>query len=98
MLIQYLAMVIIGGLGSVLGACLGAAFVVILPHAISILAGKLPLLQGMGLKTFELQIGAFGLLMLLFLILEPRGLAGVWARVRSYFQLWPFRYRAWEAR
>ena len=98
MLIQYLAMVIIGGLGSVLGACLGAVFVVVLPHAISILAGKLPLLQGFGLKTFELQIGAFGLMMLLFLILEPRGLAGVWARLRYYFQLWPFRYRAWEAR
>jgi branched-chain amino acid transport system permease protein len=98
MLIQYLAMVIIGGLGSVLGACLGAAFVVVLPHAISILTGKLPLLQGLGLKTFELQIGAFGLIMLLFLILEPRGLAGIWARLRAYFQLWPFRYRAWEAR
>ena len=98
MLIQYLAMVIIGGLGSVLGACLGALFVVVLPHLISIAAGKLPLLQGFGLKTFELQIGAFGLMMLLFLILEPRGLAGIWARLRHYFQLWPFRYRAWEAR
>ena len=34
--------------------------------------------------------------MLLFLILEPRGLAGIWARVRFYFQLWPFKYRSWE--
>jgi branched-chain amino acid transport system permease protein len=97
MLIQYLAMVIIGGLGSVLGACLGAVFVVVLPHLISILVGKMPFLAGIGLKSFELQIGAFGLIMLLFLILEPRGLAGIWARVRHYFQLWPFRYRAWEA-
>ena len=41
MLIQYLAMVIIGGLGSVLGACLGAAIrVVVLPHVVSILIGK----------------------------------------------------------
>src|SRR5207302_741860 len=97
MLIQYLAMVIIGGLGSVLGACLGALSVVVLPHVISVLANKLPLLQALSGKTFELQIGAFGLIMLLFLILEPRGLAGVWARVRFYFQLWPFKYRAWEA-
>ena len=97
MLIQYLAMVIIGGLGSVLGACLGAVFVTVLPHLISILTTKLPFLSGIGGKAFELQIGAFGLIMLLFLILEPRGLAGIWARVRFYFQLWPFRYRAWEA-
>jgi branched-chain amino acid transport system permease protein len=97
MLIQYLAMVIIGGLGSVLGACLGAVFVTVLPHLISILATKLPFLSGMGGKAFELQIGAFGAIMLLFLILEPRGLAGIWGRVRFYFQLWPFRYRAWEA-
>ena len=96
MLIQYLAMVIIGGLGSVLGACLGAVFVVVLPHLISIVAAKLPFLQGLGGKSFELQVGVFGVVMLLFLVLEPRGLAGIWARMRFYFQLWPFRYRAWE--
>jgi branched-chain amino acid transport system permease protein len=97
MLIQYLAMVIIGGLGSVLGACLGALFVVVLPHIISILADKIPVLQGLGGGAFDLQVGVFGVAMLLFLILEPRGLAGIWARVRFYFQLWPFKYRAWEA-
>src|SRR5215467_6568890 len=96
MLIQFLAMVIIGGLGSVLGACIGALFVVVLPHIISILADKIPVLQGLGGKSFDLQVGVFGVAMLLFLILEPRGLAGIWARVRFYFQLWPFKYRAWE--
>ena len=97
MLIQFLAMVIIGGLGSVLGACLGAVFVVVLPHIISIAADKLPFLQGLGGKSFDLQVGVFGVVMLLFLIFEPRGLAGIWARVRFYFQLWPFKYRAWES-
>ena len=48
----------------------------------------------MGGNVFEVQIGLFGLLMLLFLILEPRGLAGIWARVRFYFELWPFKYRS----
>ena len=96
MLIQFLAMVIIGGLGSVLGTCLGAVFVVVLPHIISIAAAKLPFLQGLGGKSFDLQVGVFGVVMLLFLILEPRGLAGIWARVRFYFQLWPFKYRAWR--
>jgi branched-chain amino acid transport system permease protein len=97
MLIQYLAMVIIGGLGSILGVCFGALFVVVLPHIISVFADKIPFLQGLGGKSFDLQVGAFGVAMLLFLILEPRGLAGIWARVRFYFQLWPFNYRAWES-
>ena len=48
-------------------------------------------------QVFELQIGLFGVIMLLFLILEPRGLAGIWMRVRAYFQLWPFKYRTWES-
>jgi branched-chain amino acid transport system permease protein len=97
MLIQYLAMVIIGGLGSVLGACLGAFFVVVLPHIISILANNISFLQDLGAKSFDLQVGVFGVAMLLFLILEPRGLAGIWARIRFYFELWPFKYRAWES-
>lgn len=97
LLIQYLAMVIIGGLGSVLGTILGAIFVMVLPHLITTAVEKLPLLKGLGTQVFELQIGLFGVIMLLFLILEPRGLAGIWTRMRAYFQLWPFKYRAWES-
>jgi len=97
MLIQYLAMVIIGGLGSVLGCILGTIFVIVLPHLISYATEAVPVLQGMGGRIFELQIGLFGIIMLLFLILEPRGLAGIWARIRFYFQLWPFKYRSWES-
>lgn len=97
MLIQYLAMVIIGGLGSILGCILGAVFVIVLPHLISYATEAIPFLQGMGSQVFELQIGLFGVIMLLFLILEPRGLSGIWARVRFYFQLWPFKYRSWES-
>jgi branched-chain amino acid transport system permease protein len=68
-----------------------------LPHLISLATEKLPFLQALGGQVFELQIGVFGLVMLLFLVLEPRGLAGIWGRVRFYFQLWPFKYRAWES-
>jgi branched-chain amino acid transport system permease protein len=93
--IQYLAIVIIGGLGSIVGCILDAIFVVVLPHVISYATEAIPTLQGVGSKVFELQIGVFGIIMLLFLILEPRGLAGILARVR-YFQFWPFKYRAWE--
>jgi len=97
MLIQYLAMVIIGGLGSILGSVLGAIFVIVLPHLISYGTEALPFLKPLGDRIFEIQIGLFGLIMLLFLVFEPRGLAGVWARVRFYFQLWPFKYRFWES-
>ena len=97
MLIHYLAMVIIGGLGSLLGAMLGAIFVTVFPHVISVGIENVPFLKQLGSQIFELQIGAFGVVMLLFLILEPRGLAGIWARIRFYFQLWPFKYRAWES-
>ena len=97
MLIQYLAMVIIGGLGSILGCILGAIFVIVLPHLISYTTQALPFLRSMGGSVFEIQVGLFGVLMLLFLILEPRGLAGIWARVRFYFELWPFKYRSWDS-
>lgn len=96
LLIQYLAMVIIGGLGSVLGSVFGAAFVMIAPHLITHVAERLPLLRALGATAFELQIGFFGFAMLLFILLEPRGLAGLWFRVQAYWQLWPFRFRAWE--
>jgi len=97
LLIQYLAMVIIGGLGSVVGSVLGAVFVVAVPHVITAATAAAPFLQGLGSKVFEIQIGVFGIVMLLFLVLEPRGLAGVWARVRAYFELWPLKFRAWES-
>jgi branched-chain amino acid transport system permease protein len=96
LLIQYLAMVIIGGLGSVLGTILGAIFVMVFPHVITLAVERIPIMKGLGTQVFELQIGLFGVIMLLFLILEPRGLAGIWTRVRAYFELWPFKYRAWE--
>ena len=97
LLIQYLAMVIIGGLGSLLGSILGAIFVIAIPHLINLVTDSVPFLQGLGGKVFEIQIGVFGIIMLLFLVLEPRGLAGIWGRVRAYFLLWPFKFRSWES-
>ena len=42
---------------------------------------------------FAIKHSSFGLIMILFLILEPNGLAGLWIRIRDYFLLWPFKYR-----
>jgi branched-chain amino acid transport system permease protein len=91
--IEYIAMVIIGGMGSVLGVLLGAAFVTVLPYAVDALVDLLPVPDRVHTHLFAVKFGAFGLLMALFLTLEPRGLVSVWSRVRTYFDLWPFRYR-----
>lgn len=91
--ILYLAMIIVGGLGSILGAILGAAFMITLPDGIDRLAhslqGVAPILDR---NLPAVQLGVFGLVIVLFLIFEPRGLARIWQRIKDYFRLWPFRY------
>jgi branched-chain amino acid transport system permease protein len=91
--IEYVAMVIIGGLGSALGAVLGAAFVTLLPYGIDAGVGALRLPGAAEYYLFPLKFGAFGLLMAVFLLFEPQGLIGIWRRARNWFVLWPFRYR-----
>jgi branched-chain amino acid transport system permease protein len=90
--IEYVAMVVIGGLGSVLGALVGAAFVTLLPHAIDGAVAALRL-GATEYYLFPLKFGAFGLLMAAFLVFEPQGLVGIWHRARNWFLLWPLRYR-----
>ena len=92
--IQYLAMVIIGGMGSLLGALLGAAFVTLFPYFIEGALLALPGAQGYAGILFAVNYSAFGFVMILFLIFEPLGLVGIWHRVQSYFLLWPFKRRS----
>jgi branched-chain amino acid transport system permease protein len=92
--IQYLAMVIIGGMGSLLGALLGAAFVTIFPYLIETGLLALPGAQGYASLLFAVNYAAFGFVMILFLIFEPLGLVGIWHRIQSYFLLWPFKHRS----
>ena len=89
--IQYVAMVIIGGLGSILGALLGAAFVVLFPYVIESTLAFLPFADDVSGYLHAVNFSAFGLIMILFLVLEPDGLVGIWRRLRDYFLLWPFR-------
>jgi branched-chain amino acid transport system permease protein len=88
--IQYVAMVIVGGMGSIPGALLGAGFVVLFPYAIETAASALLPVQVSGL-VFALDYAGFGLAMILFLLFEPQGLIGIWRRIRGYFLLWPFK-------
>ncbi|HVL59644.1 MAG TPA: branched-chain amino acid ABC transporter permease [Burkholderiaceae bacterium] len=91
--IQYVAMIIIGGIGSLLGAVLGAGFVTLFPYALEAVLRMLPGGAAFASAIFAVNYAAFGLVMILFLVFEPLGLVGIWHRVRDYFLLWPFRQR-----
>jgi branched-chain amino acid transport system permease protein len=91
--IQFLAMVIIGGLGSVASSVLGTAFVLLLPQVMqagaSTLADFLPAMQQGVAYIKEMSIGAA---IMLFLIFEPEGLIHRWRLIRASFKLYPFSY------
>lgn len=89
--IQYVAMIIIGGMGSVLGAILGAGFVVLFPYLVEAAIAKIPGAIALSNMIFAVNYAAFGLVMILFLLFEPQGLVGIWRRVQRYFLMWPFR-------
>lgn len=91
--ISYVAMIIIGGMGSLLGAALGAVFVTVFPYMIEAALLRLPGAERYAGEVFAVNYAAFGLVMVLFLIFEPLGLVGIWRRMQTYFLLWPFRYR-----
>jgi branched-chain amino acid transport system permease protein len=91
--IQYIAMIIIGGMGSLLGALLGAAFVTLFPYAIEALLHLLPNVEKLAGDIFAVNYASFGVVMILFLVFEPLGLVGIWHRLQNYFLLWPFKYR-----
>lgn len=90
--ILLLAIVVIGGAATISGTLIGAAFVTLMPEVLHVLAPHLPFVGGGGLSVDYLQSMLFGALIVLFLLLEPRGLFGLWYRIRIYFKTWPFRY------
>jgi branched-chain amino acid transport system permease protein len=98
--INYVAMIIIGGLGTVFGSVLGALFV---------WGGRSVIEQNSDLALFDVLVTSgsgeggvftigefngvlFGLAIVLFLLFEPRGLAAFWLRVKTWFLTWPFSY------
>ncbi len=89
--IQILGMIIIGGLGSILGSYLGAAFIALLPIAISIGMHKLYGIVGGEIVSAAVLANAehvlFGVLIVLFLIFEPLGLAHIWRRLSARFEI-----------
>jgi len=91
--IMYLAMAIVGGLGTLNGSLWGPAAIMTLDLQVETLAEKAGhlLSSNMNLAT-ALKPFTFGMVIVLFLIFEPRGIANWWRIARSYTKLWPFRY------
>lgn len=86
--VQYLAMIVIGGMGSLGGAIAGAFFVTAIPQLVALLAGVLPGISttpttGGGITTDLLANFLYGLAVVVVLVVEPRGLAGLPARIGS---------------
>jgi branched-chain amino acid transport system permease protein len=91
--IQYLAMVIVGGLGSVIGSIFGAVFMTLIPEILNVLSDMVKsYAPGMGKLIIPFKQVVFGSLIVSFLIFEPRGLAEIWSRIKKFFTLWPFSY------
>ena len=95
--IQFLGMIIIGGLGSIMGTLMGTAFMVFLPEAMQALT---KLVSGTAIDTALnlkdniafLREMSIGLVIILFLVFEPDGLAHRWKQIKAYWKLYPFSH------
>lgn len=90
--IFFLAAVIVGGMGTILGGILGAVFMTLLPEVLKLGVGVLsPWIPNAVAILSPVRTIVFGLLIIGFLIFEPHGLVEIWRRTRRFFHLWPFR-------
>lgn len=91
--VDYLAMVILGGLGTVAGPVLGAVFVTFMPEVLDQIAPMVPFISeevGQGLTPQRTSRLLYGVLLAAVMVFEPLGLYGIWLRIRIYFMTWPF--------
>ena len=84
--IEFLAMIIMGGLGSLHGAVFGVIFVIFLPQLIMLTRGYMPGYIG---DQGGLEPALYGLLIVLFIIFEPMGIYGIWRKIKFYFEMFP---------
>jgi len=85
--LKLMLMIVVGGLGSILGAIFGAVVISILPVAISFLKDVLPPSVG---QTAGLEPMLFGLIIVLVIVFEPLGLYGRWMKIRFFFETFPY--------
>jgi branched-chain amino acid transport system permease protein len=92
--IIFLAMVLVGGLGRLVGTVFGVIFITLVPVLLDLLVSYVANVYD---PNFTIYLGpmkelVFGGLIILFIIIEPEGLVGVWIRLRDYFKIWPLPY------
>ncbi len=90
MSVQYIAMIVLGGIGTVFGAVAGPVAFVVLSPLMEALGRSLPYISQ--LNSSQQSTLLFALLVIGFLIFEPLGLYGIWLRIKRYFMAWPFSY------
>jgi len=90
--IFFLAAIIVGGMGTILGAILGAVFMTLVPELLKLGVGLVtPFWPNAAVVLSPVRTVVFGALIVGFLIFEPQGLAEMWRRTRRFFHLWPFK-------
>jgi branched-chain amino acid transport system permease protein len=87
----FLAAVIVGGMGTILGAILGAVFMTMVPEILKIAVSYMTFIPNATAQLSPIRTIVFGALIIGFLLFEPQGLAEIWRRVRRFFHLWPFK-------
>jgi branched-chain amino acid transport system permease protein len=91
--VQYLAMIIVGGLGSVLGSVFGAIFMTLLPEILKFLPDLLRSSYPVIVERFaDINLILYGLIIILFILKEPKGLYGIWNDIKVYWRNWPYTY------
>jgi branched-chain amino acid transport system permease protein len=92
--IWFLGMLIVGGLGSTIGVVFGTIFIRLLDVLVEFISPFLGVVL-LGLSTqaqSSLSLISFGLVVIIFLVIEPRGLAHRWEIFKAYYRLWPYSY------
>lgn len=95
MSVQFIAIVLIGGVATISGTIMGAMLIAILPRIASELPAFVPFLSSSASEhpnIFDFEQIMYGVLIVAFLLFEPRGLFGIWHRVRTYWKSFPFSY------
>jgi len=95
MSVQFIAIVLIGGAATISGSIMGALLIAALPRIASELPGLIPWISASASEhpnIFEVEQVTYGVLIIAFLLSEPRGLYGIWVRVRTYWKSFPFSY------
>lgn len=95
MSVQFIAIVLIGGVATVTGSIMGAMLIAALPRISGELPGLLPFVSASATEhpnIFEAEQITYGVLIVAFLLFEPRGLFGIWLRIRTFWKSFPFSY------